>query len=91
MLSSRQTPVYSSSLPFNFDFKPVEIKSVLKQIRQLKANKAADLDNIPGRPLKAVAEKIAPSLTYIYNLSLSTGIFPNDWKTAEVTPLFKSG
>jgi hypothetical protein len=32
--------------------------------------------------LKFAAHIIAPSLTYIFNLSLSTGIFINDWKNA---------
>ena len=57
-----------------FNFKLVEIKSVLKQLRQLKANKAAGLDNIPGCLLKAASETIAPSLTY----SIST-TYPSQW------------
>ena len=32
---------------------------------------------------------ISASLTYIINQSLTTGIFPNDWKVARVTPLYK--
>jgi len=48
-------------------------------------------DNIPPRLLKAAADTIAPSLTYIFNLSLSKGIFPQDHKVAKVTTLFKSG
>jgi hypothetical protein len=32
--------------------------------------------------LKIAAHIIAPSLTYIFNLSLSTGIFIDDWKNA---------
>ena len=36
---------------------------------------------MPGRLLKV----------FIYNLSLSTSTFPNEWKAAKVTPLFKSG
>ena len=34
---------------------------------------------------------ISASLTYMYiiNQSLTTGIFPNDWKVARVTPLYK--
>jgi hypothetical protein len=30
-------------------------------------------------------------LTHIYNLSLSSGIFPTIWKTALVTPIYKNG
>ena len=34
---------------------------------------------------------IAPILTIIFNQSLKTGIFPNDWALARVSPIFKSG
>ena len=34
---------------------------------------------------------LAPSLTCIFNQSLLTGIYPSDWKLANVTPIFKNG
>ena len=34
---------------------------------------------------------IAPFLTFIFNLSLSTGIFVDDWKNTRVTPIHKDG
>ena len=37
------------------------------------------------------APVIAPSLALIFNQSISTGIFPSDWKIARVTPIFKTG
>ena len=37
------------------------------------------------------ANIVAPSLTSIFSKSILTGIYPNDWKTAKVTPLFKKG
>ena len=33
---------------------------------------------------------IAPSLTYIFNLSLNTLTFPDSWKSAVICPLFKN-
>ena len=30
-------------------------------------------------------------MTFIFNLSLATGIYKEDWKLARVTPIFKSG
>ena len=35
-------------------------------------------------------ELLAESLTVIFNQSLITGIFPNEWKSARVTPLYKN-
>ena len=40
---------------------------------------------------KKKASIVAPSLTYIFNLSLVTGMYIEDWKCAHVTPIFKSG
>lgn len=31
------------------------------------------------------------SISKIFNCSLTTGVFPDDWKSAKVTPLFKQG
>ena len=37
------------------------------------------------------ANIVAPSLTQIFTKSISTGIFPTEWKLARVTPIFKKG
>ena len=39
--------------------------------------------------LREVAPSISQSLTHIFNLSLQSSTFPQDWKTAVVIPLFK--
>ena len=44
---------------------------------------------IPPRPLKIAADIIAPSLTWIFNLSLKTGIFVDAWKKACVLPIYQ--
>ena len=41
--------------------------------------------------LRIAADIIAPSLTYIFNLSISTGVFVDDWKDARVIPIYKEG
>ena len=40
---------------------------------------------------RLLLSSIASSLTTIFNLSLSPGSFPDLWKKAEVSPLFKDG
>ena len=49
---------------------------------------------ILGTALKIVrecADLISVSLCVLFNKSLVSGIFPDDWKCARVTPLFKEG
>ena len=57
----------------------------------MKNGKASGPDRIPVGLVKDSSEFIALPLTLIYNASLVTGAFPNIWKVARVTPIFKSG
>jgi retron-type reverse transcriptase len=59
-------------------------------LKNLEANESIGLDAIPAKILKLAAHIIAPSLTYIFNLSLQSGVYVNDSKRARVTPIFKS-
>ena len=42
------------------------------------------------RVLRETAYLITPSLTYLFNLSLKTCTFPDEWKSAVVCPIFKN-
>jgi hypothetical protein len=48
------------------------------------------MNSIPARVLKISAEIISPSLTWIFNLCIKTGVYIDDWKKAWVVPIFKS-
>ena len=41
------------------------------------------------RLLKECSNQIAPNLCYLFNLSLSSGRIPSEWKSADVTPIHK--
>ena len=77
----------SDSPSFHFTYIPVE--NVLTTLRYLKVSKSTGTDKIPAKMLRIAADVIASSLTFIFNLSLSTGIFVDDWKNARVTPIHK--
>ena len=64
---------------------------VKKLLRGLKPHKASGPDNIPTRFLKEAANELAPALCLILTASLNQGYVPDDWKTADVTPIFKKG
>ena len=48
-------------------------------------------DNIHDCFLKITAREMAPMLTHLYQLSLTTGVLPRIWKEAYVTPIYKAG
>ena len=62
---------------------------VKQKLCKLKLSKATGLDGIPARVLKDAPE-IAKPIAYLINLSILTGIIPQEWKEAKVTPIFKS-
>ena len=66
-------------------------EGVLKLLKDLKENKASGPDNIPSRVLKVAAEPVSLCLQLLFTASLRTGTVPNDWKQANITPVFKKG
>ena len=74
-----------------FELRPVSHSFVPQQISALKRNKAIGLDRISARLLKCASRTITPSITKLLNLSIATNEFPNIWKCAKVTALFKAG
>ena len=42
-------------------------------------------------PFETAANNVSPSLTSIMRQSIVTGIFPENWKMAKVSPVFMSG
>ena len=58
-------------------------------LRSVNINKARGADGIINKLIKICADGITKVLTYFVNLSLRSGVFPDDWKQANVTPIFK--
>ena len=58
-------------------------------LKNLKVSKSTGPNKIPAKVLKLTSSINAPSLTFIFNLSLSSGIFIDDWKNARVRPVYK--
>ena len=61
-------------------------EEVLHLLENLDMGKANGPDNISVRMLKETARSIAPSLTHLFNLSISKGKFPRLWKTVGPIP-----
>ena len=90
--NSNVDPV-SYILPTNtiFSFEEIGMCTVNSLLKSINVNIATGPDNIPGRLLKIAADILSPSLTEIFNRSLSKGLYPSDWKIAKVLPIFKNG
>ena len=58
-------------------------------MRTLDIKKASGPDQISPKMLKEAGETIVPSLTKLFNKSLDKNVFPDLWKQANITPIFK--
>ena len=62
-----------------------------RALKSIKRNKTAGCDKISVRLLKDSIGVIFPSLVYLFNLPVSQGVFPRNWKLANVIPTHKLG
>ena len=69
----------------------VDPKGVLKLLNNLNIHKASGPDGLSARVLKECSSEISPMLALIYNELLAQGTVPDDWRQANVAPVFKKG
>ena len=82
---------YVNDIDNRFEYRPTNSRQVLKLLNKLNKSKGAGLDKISSRPIRECGDLILPYISIIFNCCLTTGIFPDDWKLAKVTPIFKQG
>ena len=75
----------------SFQFKTVFSVSVEKALKKMKTSFGFGSDGIASHFIKIAFPINSHSLCRIYNMSIESGIFPDSWKLARVTPIFKSG
>ena len=74
-----------------FEMKYASRGFVLKELKQLKRQKATGVDDLPPGLLKDISKYIADPLCHIINLSIRTATIPTKWKIAKLIPIYKSG
>ena len=82
-MSYINTNIHSIYIP---DIKKNEIITVINTLK----NSAPGNDEMPASILKQCIETYIDPLTYLVNLSINQGIFPDELKIAKVLPIYKS-
>ena len=70
-----------------FQLKETNSLTVSLLLSKLSRSKATGLDKISTRLLQECPDLIAEHLSLIFNRSIITGIFPNEWKCAKVVTI----
>ena len=79
----------NQSILGNFSFQQISPSVVSFHLRKLCMRKATGLDTVSARLLREYFDLISDSLALIFNRSIETSIFPDEWKSARITPLYK--
>ena len=74
-----------------FSIPPITDEEVYSHLLNFETHKATGLDGLSHKILKISANFITPSLTKVFNKSLSAGVFPTIWKTSKIIPVHKAG
>ena len=74
-----------------FDFKEITMTDIAHAIDRLSSSSAASHDGIMSFMLKTGKTALLPVFHFLYKLRINSKCFPNVWKEAIVTPLYKSG
>ena len=67
------------------------MRIVLKKIHYLKTASIFGPDKIGPRVLQEAADVLCAPLSVVFRRSLEEEVVPDDWKKANITPIFKSG
>ena len=67
----------------------IESKEILNLVRNINPNKAAGSDEISGHMLLLCDKSVVLPLKIIYQNILAYSVYPDIWKLANVTPIFK--
>ena len=67
-----------------------DLKWVAKLLDGLNVHKAPGPDGLNARVLKECSNEISPILALIFNESLAWGDVPDEWRQANVSPVFKN-
>ena len=62
-----------------------------KALRNLKPSKSPGPDGLHPRILRELSAELAYPLKFLFDKSIQDGRLPDDWKKAEVRPIFKKG
>ena len=77
--------------PNSIFISPATEEEVVSLAKNLKEKLTAGYNDMPESLVKQCIQLIKGPLTHSSNVSLRSGVFPDEWKSAKVKPLYKKG
>ena len=73
----------------SFAYFPTDPVEIMEELERLENKTSEDINGVSEKLLINISTVVAPVLSYIYNLSLETGISPNCWKMSRTISIYK--
>ena len=74
-----------------FLFRQIDNTAIIRIIKNMNISQSKGHDGISSELIKLINNDISRCITLIINQSLTSGIFPDRFKIATVTPIYKKG
>ena len=87
----RDLPDVSNRVENDIPLLSIGEEGVFKLLHSIKVDKAAGPDELPNKVLQECASEITPAITAIFQKSVDSGELPEDWRDANVAPVYKKG
>jgi len=69
----------------------ISVEDVEKKLSKIRLDKSGGPDDLKPRLLANIYEELTGPLCCLFSKSLKEGVVPDDWKRANVCPIFKNG
>ena len=91
VINSSVLPILRFLTDQRIDHVAVNNDEIISLIRKINPNKASGSDGLSGQMLLLCEESVILPLQIMFTNILSTSIYPDMWKLANVKPIFKQG
>lgn len=83
--------IFSGSSNEIFSDLIIDENEILSRLNKINVGKSIGPDDIHGKLLYEIRQEISKPLAHLFTLSIAVGTVPQDWRDANVIPLFKKG
>ena len=82
-------PIVQKQVEESLENMKIDKKGVQKLLQNINPSKASGPDEIPNIVLKECSNELSVAVTFLFQKSLNSGSLPDDWKNANVAPIYK--